>query len=209
MLQERFNDTMDKLENNNWLATAISALGKDHSIMMKARVSLPHWIHMNTEGCESVVELGAGTLKQIECIHPSVKRIIAIDLHMDYMSSNAINCLRIQGDARNYRELLPTLFNRDCVMLIDFLEHLDTKDAWHLISNLLLDFRRILLMVPEGNHPQTVDITGFGHHEAQTHKSTWHHETVKRLNPSSILYDPYFHMAESGKDNGAIFALWE
>ena len=177
--------------------------------MMKARVSLPHWIHMNTEGCESVVDLGAGTLKQIEYIHPSVKQKIAIDLHMDYMRSSSIDCIRIEGDARNYRTLLPTVFKPDCVMIIDFLEHLDTTDAWQLISNLRLDFRRILLMVPEGNHPQTTDMTGFGHHEAQTHRSTWHLETVKRFNPSSILHDPVFHMAEVGKDNGAIFALWE
>lgn len=74
-----------------------------------------------------------------------------------------------------------------------------------------LDFNKILLMVPEDEHPQHEDVTGFGGDIYQTHRSTWFVKDIKNLGFQNIIYDPSFTTPQNGdgiKTGGCIFAIW-
>ena len=167
---------------------------------------LKNWVSTNTENCTTVVELGAGFFDRLEFVHPSVEHRVGIELWAPYIANAKYHhCVKIHGDIRQYRLLL-TRNHFDCALIIDVLEHLEQQDALTLIDNLQHDFRKILLMVPEGVHPQDTDVTGFGAHELQTHRSWWYSSTLEDLGFDVVQYDNFHNIA--GKPLGCLFAVW-
>jgi len=175
------------------------------------RMNLHKWIFMNTEGQDGVVELGAGFFDKLSYVHSDVKTRIGIEIFEPYIKEAKFNdCVKIVGDMRKYRELIPEDMNLTAAMMIDSLEHLTKKDGIELIGKLKEDFELILLMLPVGEFKQTKDVTGYGNHKYQTHRSTWMKDDIKKLNFSINVIDPEFHSdrLQVGLNGSAYFGIW-
>jgi len=182
--------------------------------MINKRVNLSQWINENTVGSTSVVELGAGFFRRLADVHSSVKTRIGIEIYQPYIDNATFhNCIKIQGDALKYRELLIG-YDLDTVMIVDVLEHFEKEVGYKWIDNLKQDFRKILLMLPTGKFEQHEDVTGFGGHEYQTHRSYWYVEDIEKLQFTQDVIDPAFHSPHHGgkilnTDTACYFGIWE
>lgn len=172
-------------------------------------MNLAEWINNNTYDCHTVVEFGSMFFEQLRYVNGNVKKKVGIEIHQPYIDrANNLDCIKILGDIRHFKELISPE-DMDCAMFIDSLEHLSKEDAVDLMGRVMANFNKVILMVPEGNHPQNKDIFEMGADEYQTHKSTWTAEDVKALGFNEILVDPNFHAnTGGGKDSGCIFAIW-
>ena len=169
---------------------------KINNMMKKTRVSLPSWIMANTANSNTVLELGAGFFRRLGDVHPNVKRKIGIEIWEPYIKHATYhNCEKILGDALEYESLVD-INDIDTVLLVDIIEHFDPETADSLLTKLIDQFDKVLLMIPEGNHPQTEDVTGHGAHEYQTHRSTWYAKDFEKYNPTEILLDEVFHRGQ-------------
>lgn len=166
--------------------------------------NLKHCVAEATAGCLSVVELG--TMFGYWLAHagePDARRI-GVDAWEPYLQGarekypgmTFLNC-----DAREFARTMEPV---DCVLMVDFLEHLTREDADELVRHCQEKCQRIVLFIPMGNHPQDSDVTGYGAHELQTHRSTWYAEDLPGFD---VAVWPKFHRQE-GKDRGAMFAVW-
>ena len=172
------------------------------------RATVESWVYTNTVDCTSVVELGAGFFNMLKVVNPTVSSKIGIEIWQPYIdNSKCPECIKVQGDVFEYETLVDkSLF--DCVMIIDVLEHFEKEKSKVLIERLKEDFRKILLMIPEGYHPQEGDVTGYGAHEYQKHRSTWGAKEIEEdLGFDDVLLYENFHNQE-GKDSGCVFAIW-
>ena len=107
--------------------------------MIKRSVNLDTWIYLNTKNSNCVVELGAGFFKNLKCVHSGVVEKIGIEIYKPYIDNATYNdCVKIQGDILNYKELLKDN-NFDTVMIVDVLEHFDKNIAFKLIEDLKKD----------------------------------------------------------------------
>lgn len=172
------------------------------------RMNLGRWIKHVSGGSKSLVELGAGFFGHLESLNESVEEKIGIEIYQPYIDNASYDdCIKIQGDVRNYRELLKD-YQPDTAMIIDVLEHLTMEDALELIDKLKEDFEKIMLMLPVGNHPQETDLTGYGGHEYQTHRSTWNLKEIENLGFQDNVIDDRFHQGDPVKDAGCYFGVW-
>ena len=180
------------------------------------RTNLQDWILTETRGCETVVEFGAGSFRRLEGVHPSVKRRVGIEISQVYIdaSLDMKNTLKIKGDMREFERLLPIASRDplgsvyDCAMFIDSLEHLTKIDGIDIMAKVMLFFKKVILMIPEGIHPQTTDVSGHGQHEYQTHRSTWFEKDIRAMGFEDVIVDEEFHKGAIGKADGCIFAVW-
>ena len=107
---------------------------------------------------------------------------IGIEIYEEYIKhAEYDNCIKILGDALNYNILLAN-YDLDTVMIIDVLEHFEKDVGYELIGRLKRDFIKILLMLPVGKFEQELDVTGYGGHEYQKHRSYWYKEDINKLN---------------------------
>lgn len=107
----------------------------------------------------------------------------------------------VQAEALSYLQNLPWCAF-DVVLGVDVVEHLEPFDAKLLVLAMKRVGRKVVLFVPEGNHPQ-------GEHSGnpwQAHKSTWHAPDLEALGFKVERWADYH--AELGKDTGALFATW-
>lgn len=165
-------------------------------------MSLAEWIGINTADCNVVVEFGAMFGDALQ--HARSKKRIGIEIHGPYIARAKLPL--IHGDFKDFESLIPES-DMECAMFIDSLEHLEMEEAFDLIGRVQKKFSKILLHLPEGNHPQSVDVFNLGADVHQTHKSTWHVPDVERMGFQEIKYFPNYHSLP-GKDPGAIFAIW-
>jgi hypothetical protein len=165
---------------------------------------LKWWIRHHTEGYTGVAELGAGYFDKLGYVHSDARFRAGIELWEPCMASpKYTGCQRIHGNFMEYRAYIdPHTF--PCVMMIDALEHVDKSDSDMLIAMMKEDFQKIMLMIPEGEHPQGPE---YGN-KYQSHLSTWHAGDILEYGFQQIIVYPYFH-SEPGKATGAIFACWE
>ena len=169
--------------------------------MVSNRKFLNSWLCTNTEDCKTVVEFGAGYFDKLAEVHTNVKKKIGIEICKEYITeAKYTDCEIIHGDYRDYRSLIETK-DMDCALFVDALEHIKMDDALLLIDYMQKDFNKILLMMPEGCHPQ---VGGTSH---QAHLSTWYFEDVLKLRFQYISLQPNFHK-QKGKDGGCFFAIW-
>ena len=163
------------------------------------------WLWDNTAGCTAVVEFGAGFFQQLSRVHSDVKYRVGLEIYKPYhVNAKFTKCLMILADMCDFDLHLKSK-HYDCAMFIDSLEHLAMEDAEFLISRVKAKFNKILLMIPEGEHPQTKDVTGHGGHQEQTHRSTWRVADVEALGFQEVYLDPKFHRGVAG----CIFAVWK
>ena len=180
--------------------------------MKKRLIYLDKWINHNTYASDVVVELGAGFFDRLANVNESVKTKIGIEIYKPYIDNAKYDeCIKIEGNLLRYKEYL-TNYKLDTVMIIDVLEHFETNVALDLIENLKKDFNKILLMLPLGKYEQHQDVTGFGGHEYQTHKSYWYVNDVKKLEFHDNIIDSTFHSTEyrikNNLDTACYFGVW-
>lgn len=170
---------------------------------------LHEWIFLNTEGSTCVVEFGAGMFEKLHWVHPSVPKTVGIEVYEPYFNLRNVpaNCTAILGNMQDFGRLVKPE-DMDTALFVDSLEHLSDEDAYQLISKVKWQFRKILVFVPEGNHPQTTDAFKMGGDTWQTHRSTWHREDLIDMGFQKVVVDPVYHN-EPNKDRGAIFGVWE
>jgi len=168
-------------------------------------MKLDTWIRENTLGSKVVVEFGAGFFQNLSFIDNNIKKI-GIEIWYPYIQNAKYNeCIKIFGDIRNYKSLINEN-DMDCALLCDILEHFDKEIAISLIKDIMNSFNKTLLMIPEGKHDQTKDVTGYEAHTYQTHRSTWYTIDIEKLG-FDVTLDPYFHTGS--KNKGCIFAKYE
>ena len=182
--------------------------------MINGCVNLSQWINENTVGSISVVEMGAGFFNRLADVHNSVILKIGIEIYKSYIDNATYhNCLKFQGDALKYRELLVG-YQLDAVLIVDVLEHFEKEVGFNWINDLKQDFNKILLMLPTGKYEQSEDVTGFGAHEYQKHRSYWYVEDIEKLQFGENVIDPVFHPAHYGEkisniDTACYFGVWK
>jgi hypothetical protein len=167
-------------------------------------VFISDFIRVNTSESLSVVELGAGRCDKLSAVSGGVKRRIAIDLHQPTLDAAVYrDCERYCGDMQHYQVALAAARYTVCdtVMIIDSLEHLPQVAALLLLEDLQADFQKVLLIVPEGEHPQDEDVTGLGN-PFQAHLSTWCKDDLTKIG-FAVMVVPDFH-----DHGGCMFATW-
>lgn len=172
-------------------------------------VNLNAWINTKTKNSKSVVELGAGFFNRLSNIDKNISLKIGIEIWKPYIDNAKYNdCIKIQGDIKNYKKLLES-YELDTVMIVDVLEHFDKEDGFKLIEDLKQNFNKIILMLPIGRYEQDKDVTGFGAHEYQTHRSYWYDEDALKLNFNENIIDLFFHKNNNGTPSSCYFGVWE
>ncbi len=164
------------------------------------------FICKHTEGFESVLELGAGYLDMLDACHESVIYRCGIELFLPYIteSQNERKCVAIHGDMRDWEMIYSG--HRECVMMIDSLEHLGLEDGVRLILGLQRKFKRILVFTPYGYHPQDTDETGHDN-VLQYHLSSWYDGQLFGLGfETQIAWD--LHAKAKPEHPHALFGVW-
>jgi hypothetical protein len=151
-------------------------------------------------------------------VHPDVRFRIGIEAYAPYLMHSQCRgaaCpdrTMILADMREFDKYIPAV-HRDVAVFVDSLEHLPRAEAFALMARVLATFRKVLLFVPEGDHPQTTDGTGQGGDFYQTHRSTWRDPDVHELGFSDVTVDSLYFADDpdhpKSKGCGAIFAVWE
>jgi hypothetical protein len=177
------------------------------------QMAFNHFITQNTIGTTTLVDLGAGLFERLAWADSSVQQRIGIEIWQPYIdNARCHNCIKIQGDIRNYRELLLE-YEMDTALMMDVLEHLPMEDGVKLVNDLKEDFRKIIIIMPCGKFPQDQDLLGHENHEYQTHKSSWYEEDFEKLNFGISIIDKTFHLTAErvakNEDVAAFFGVWE
>jgi hypothetical protein len=171
-------------------------------------VALGKWISESTAGCSCVVEFGAGFFDKLAHVNPAVEKI-GIEIWPTYLDKAKFQgAKKILGDFRNYEDYID-VSKMDCALFVDSLEHIVREEALELMERVKKSFNKVVLMIPEGSHPQEKDLTGHGAHDPQTHRSSWEVCDIEAMGFQEVIVDPVFHAgAGGGKDSGCIFAVW-
>ena len=175
---------------------------------MKPQEFLNKWIYDNTFGSSCVIEFGAMFFDKLE--HVAAPKRIGIEIWESYIQCATFHdCIKVKGDFTHFEELVAKE-DMDCAMFVDTLEHIEQAIAKDLMHRVMVNFNKVILMIPEGVHPQDSDVTGFEAHEYQTHRSTWYITDVMKLGfkEENITIISDFHDKNDGKDSGCILAVW-
>ena len=172
---------------------------------------LRQWINEFTKDSECVVELGSMFFQRLTFVHPSVPKKIGIEIWKPYIERATYHdCVKIHGDIRDFETLIDK-DDMDCCMIIDVLEHFDKDTAIDLVQRIKNNFKKLLLFIPEGNHPQNKDVFKLGADKYQTHRSTWWAADIAQeldINPDGVVFCPRFHR-KKGNGKGVLFITWE
>lgn len=164
----------------------------------------------------SVLDVGAGLAKYHPILIDRGCELTLIDAHKPYLDERAarwpgkLNILHGEASSALW-EAAKRGEQYDIVLGIDFIEHLRSNAAEAVITEMrsLALFGKVILFVPEGNHPQEVDHYGLGGDHWQTHRSTWHAEDLERLGFTVERWvDFHRWAADRGCDPGALWATW-
>jgi hypothetical protein len=173
-------------------------------------MDLARWIRKQTKGSTSVVDLGAGWCDKLIAVHEDCHRRYAVEIFNEYLLHRKYrHCVPICHDMRDFETVLRRYaIEADTAMIIDALEHLTKEDAIDMLTRLKERFRRIIIMAPEGVHPQDVDATGRDN-EHQKHHSFWYARDLEKLG-FQVEIDPTYHsQGQINTDCGALFAVWD
>lgn len=185
-------------------------------------------LNQHTAGCKILVELGAGIFRLFRHYHDDLDTKIGIEMCQTYIDNrDDKNAIAIQGDVRNFDELLenygfsPHTDEIDVITIIDVLEHLDKDEALDLLKRAQGWSKRILAFTPLGFDEQHgVDEYTFARPhlkgkftkeqrelavELQRHKSGWQASDFEALGFQEIWVDKHYHK----HNEGAIWARWD
>jgi len=179
---------------------------------LEKKVVLNSWIYDSTLEATFVVELGAGFFDKLSYVHENVDLKIGIEIWEPYIKHAKFNeCIKVQGNLLEYKKLLQEYdLSTGVCMLVDVLEHFDKETAFSLINNLKKDFNKIIVMLPGGKHIQTSDVTGYGAHTYQTHRSYWYKEDLILLGFDQVVHDVFYHKNPGkNKTTSCYFCTWQ
>lgn len=158
----------------------------------------------------SVLDVGAGMAPYHAALVKRAKPLVLLDAHAPYLEERRQRKeLRgihtFQGDAlQTLRHLEDGAF--DVVLGIDFLEHLERAAALETSVEMCRVGKKVVLFVPEGEHPQDKDAFHMGGDYWQTHRSAWHEADLRDLGFSVELW-PTFHQPTNPSAPGALFCV--
>jgi ubiquinone/menaquinone biosynthesis C-methylase UbiE len=160
----------------------------------------------------SVLDVGAGLAKYHDLLIAKGCKLTLLDAHKPYLDERVAKF----GDAIQviHGEALEVLratwaTQWDVILGIDFLEHLSRDAAEELVEDFRACGRKVVLLVPEGNHPQEVDHYHMGGDHWQTHRSTWQAEDLEVLGFTVERWLDFHRWAKDrGADPGALWATW-
>jgi SAM-dependent methyltransferase len=173
-----------------------------------------------------VLDVGAGMAKYHEAllgvVAPRVDQLVLLDAHAPYLAERA-TCFAQEIEANRvmllHGEALPVLRTiddtcLDVALAIDFLEHLAMDAALSVMDEMKRIVKpggKVVVFVPEGDHPQDKDHFNSGGDHWQTHRSKWEwFNLVVSLGMENEAVErwPDFHAGTPGKDEGALWGVW-
>lgn len=160
----------------------------------------------------SVLDVGAGLAKYHGILINQGCKLTLLDAHKPYLDERAARfpgATIICGEALSELRTFPVGTIFDVILGIDFLEHLSRPDAESVIREMKYLGRRIVLFVPEGNHPQEKDHYEMGGDHWQTHRGVWYAEDLEHVGFTVERWvDFHRWAADRGCDPGALWATW-
>ena len=160
-----------------------------------------------------VLDVGAGLAKYHPLLLDRGCRLTLVDAHEPYLAERKARFPSVEVvHSEAWRALWAGISHEriwDVALGIDFIEHLDRSDALAIISMMKRVAPKIVLFIPEGNHPQTSDGYGMGGDFWQTHRSTWVAEDLELLGSTVERWVDFHTWAKDrGADPGALWATW-
>lgn len=164
------------------------------------------FIKPQTIGSQTVVEFGSMFFDKLS--HTDAPNKIGIEIWQPYIDKATFHdCKKVKGNFLEFESLIDKT-EMDCALIVDALEHVTKEQAVDLITRIKSQFNKIVLILPSGDHPQEEDITGFGAHEYQKHRSTWVAQDISDLDFQHVEFEQFNHIPNPAKDWGFIFATW-
>jgi hypothetical protein len=169
-------------------------------------------IKIEVEQCEhykpQVLDVGAG----LATYHTWLRNICelhALDAHAPYLNpcrSDLQGVNRIVADATAFFPIEANSF--DCILAIDFIEHLEKKVALQLIIDFQMAANKVVIFTPEGHYPQNQDAYGMGADHWQTHRSEWCASDLESLGFKVEVWEGFHGSWNSHCDPNALWATW-
>lgn len=164
-------------------------------------------------GGASVLDIGAGLAKYHQLLVDKGCSLTLVDAHEAYLTERKQRFPQAELIHAPAWAALWDFANTDrrwdFVLGIDFLEHLDPDDAQKIAEMMKRVASKMILFVPEGNHPQDSDGYNLGGDYWQTHRSTWYAEGLEALGFTVERWVDFHRWAiEKGCDPGALWATW-
>lgn len=129
--------------------------------------------------CKSILDIGCGSNSPLQYISNLIYKV-GIDTSEDSISKSKkkkIHNKYYELDARNIREVFK-IKSFDCVIAIDFIEHLEKKEGLNLIKSMEeIARKKVVIFTPNGYVPQGIS----GNNVFQIHKSGWTANEMKKL----------------------------
>lgn len=140
--------------------------------------------HFPTATIHSILDIGCGLSIKSQFVSADVR--VALDIHRPYLErgreqAQTPNIIYLNANAQDIDKLfLPRSF--DCVMAMDFIEHLPKAQGFDFLEKCEQIARRaVIIETPLGHVYQNMDILGMGGDEYQTHRSAWYeHDFTER-----------------------------
>lgn len=154
------------------------------------------FIAKHTEGVSVVVELGAGKFDKLLRVADTVERRIGFEVHEHAEEIDDPRIEKIYASLFEWN-LFVRAKDRDCVMLIDVLEHLERHDADRLLADLRRSFRRVLVFTPLGFRPQGQVEDNY----YNIHRSGWTEQCLQLRG--------FTTWAEPEYTGGSLFGRWD
>lgn len=163
---------------------------------MIARDIIPNQMYLHGRMLEfvhprdRVLDVGAGLGLYHKLLKLRGAHLTTLDAYEPYVALNKrFADVAIVGTAQ---ERLPQLLENsrvgvlgeyafDVALAIDFVEHLEKKDAVHVLDLMAKLAPRAVVFTPHGFHPQDKDNYGMGGDYWQTHRSAWQPEDLEAL----------------------------
>lgn len=160
----------------------------------------------------SVLDVGAGLAKYHPILMDRGCNLTLIDAHKPYLDERVSRWPQIEtieGDVTHAAlwDLVIDKRRWDVALAIDFIEHLERDHAQDVIDDMRDLAPKVILFVPEGNHPQDTDHYGMGGDHWQTHRSVWYDKDLEDLGFEVERWVD-FHRWNPRSDPGALWATW-
>jgi cyclopropane fatty-acyl-phospholipid synthase-like methyltransferase len=161
----------------------------------------------------TVLDVGAGLAKYHQMLIDRGCKLTLVDAHKPYLDERRSRWPQIEtinDKAENALWDAEVKSRRwDVVLGIDFVEHLDQRNAQYVIEHMEAVASKVILFVPEGNHPQDKDHYEMGGDHWQTHRSIWQAADLEALGFTVERWlDFHVWAKDRGVDPGALWAAW-
>ena len=117
---------------------------------------------------------------------------VGVDIYEEYFKhiEADVPYVVVKYDIRKLREIfIPKSF--DLVIALDVMEHLVKEESLDVLRQCEeIAKKAVIIETPRGYLPTNMDITGWGGHEWQTHRSEWQPEEFEKLG-FKVLTRPY------------------